>query len=263
MKILLINSSYRINGNTSRIISLFDEKFKRLGKELGFRIETENVLLAHSELNICRGCRVCFDKGEEKCPLRDDMLKIRDKMMQADGYVIASPVYVEDVNGVMKNWIDRMAFNSHRPAFYGKNALLITTSGIGSSKHSLKTMITAFNTWAMNVIGTMKFRLGALSEIQDIKLKYDESINRAAKGFVQAIKNKSAEKPSFYSLIAFSVQQKYWLKNQQYKDTYDYKYWEDRKWMDHGCTYYFPQKSNALKVKIAEIIGRVVAVFFV
>jgi multimeric flavodoxin WrbA len=36
-------------------------------------------------------------------------------MMRAEAYVFASPVYVEDINGVMKNWIDRMAFNSHRP----------------------------------------------------------------------------------------------------------------------------------------------------
>ncbi len=263
MKILLINSSYRINGNTSRIISIFEEKFIKLSEELGLCIETEKVHLAHYKINICRGCRVCFDKGEDKCPLGDDLLNIYDKMMQADGYVVASPVYVEDVNGIMKNWMDRMAFNSHRPAFFGKNVMLVTTSGVQSSNHSLKTMQTAFNTWAMNVICKMKFRLGALSEMEEIKSKYDESISRISKSFVQGIEKKSAEKPSLYSLIVFTVQQTCWLKNQQYKDTFDYKYWEEKKWLENGCAFYFPQKSNALKVKIAKIIGKVVAAFFV
>jgi len=38
----------------------------------------------------------------------------------------------------------------------------MSTSGVGSSNHSLKTMNTAFNTWAMNVEGKMKLRLGEL-----------------------------------------------------------------------------------------------------
>lgn len=87
-------------------------------------LEIERISLGQLDLNTCRGCRVCFDKGEEKCPLKDDVLSIRDKMILADGILAASPVYVEDVNGIMKNWIDRMAFNCHRPAFAGKSAYI-------------------------------------------------------------------------------------------------------------------------------------------
>ncbi|MDF2544770.1 MAG: hypothetical protein K0S47_4488 [Herbinix sp.] len=57
---------------------------------------------------------------------------------------------------------------------------LLSTSGIGSSNHSLKTMNTAFNTWAMNVVGKMKFRLGALTERKDIRALYDKKILIAA-----------------------------------------------------------------------------------
>jgi multimeric flavodoxin WrbA len=35
--------------------------------------------------------------------------------------VFASPIYVEDVNGAMKNFIDRMAYNCHRPRFFGRS----------------------------------------------------------------------------------------------------------------------------------------------
>jgi multimeric flavodoxin WrbA len=263
MKILLIHSSYRTDGNTSRVINLFEEELRELSQKRNLDIQIEKIALAHSEIKMCRGCRICFDKGEEQCPLKDDLLQIRDKMLQADAYVFASPVYVEDINGVMKNWIDRMAFNSHRPAFYGKNVYLLSTSGIGSSNHSLKTMNTAFNTWAMNVAGRMKFRLGALTQTDEIRTMYHENIHIAANKLVKSLKDCSAEKPSLYSLIAFTVQQRYWQKNKKYQLTYDYQYWERENWLSKGCTYYFKHKSSMWKTFLARLFGKVVAIFFI
>lgn len=263
MKILLLHSSYRTDGNTSRVINLFDEKLRQLSNEQNTDIEIEVIALAHSEIRMCRGCRICFDHGEEKCPLKDDLLNIWDKMKQADAYVFASPVYVEDINGVMKNWIDRMAFNSHRPALYGKNVYLLSTSGIGSSNHSLKTMNTAFNTWAMNVVGKMKFRLGALTETKDIRALYDKKIRIAANQVLKSLNNGAAQKPSLYSLIAFTVQKRYWLKHEKYDGTYDYQYWQRKNWLNKGCTYYIPHKSNILKTIFGKLMGKIIALFFI
>lgn len=97
--------------------------------------------------------------------------------------LIFSSYRLEGINGIMKNWIDRMAFNSHRSAFFGKSVYLLTTSGIGSSNHSFKIMSTAVGTWAMNVTGKMNFRLDALTEMQEIRIKYGEKINKVAKKF--------------------------------------------------------------------------------
>jgi hypothetical protein len=184
-------------------------------------------------------------------------------MIEADAYVFASPVYVEDINGVMKNWMDRMAFNSHRPALYGKNVYLLTTSGIGSSNHSLKTMHTAFNTWAMNVVGRMKFRLGALTDIEDIRTIYDKEILIASKKLLKSLINDLAEKPSLYSLISFKVQQLYWLKHEKKNETYDYQYWDKKGWLNKECTYYIPHKSNILKSIFVKLLGKIIALFFI
>lgn len=74
------------------------------------------------------------------CPIKDDVLRVNDQIRDADSLIPASPVYVEDVNGIMKKWIDRMAFNSVRTALYGKSAVVITTSGAHSSTRSINTM---------------------------------------------------------------------------------------------------------------------------
>ena len=117
MKLVLINSSGRTGGNTARVLTLFEESLAAGAKKNGVELELLRVNLAQLSLLPCLGCRACFDRGEENCPRKDGLLTLRDQMLDADGYVFASPVYVEDVNGAMKTLIDRLAFVCHRPAF--------------------------------------------------------------------------------------------------------------------------------------------------
>lgn len=261
MKLLLINSSARVGGNTSRVMDLYEEAFSALARELGVKIETERVHLSRLTLKTCLGCRACFDLGEEKCPLHDELLALRDRLLAADGYVIASPVYVEDVNGVMKNWIDRMAFTSHRPALFGKTALLYTTSGIGSTNHALRTMQSAFGTWAIKTIVGGKYRLGASTEPKEIHRRYAKQISRSARRLVGSIR-KQPFRPSFYSLIAFTVQQAYWRRNEAYFNTYDYAFWNTAGWLDNGRRYYDPAMARSPRASIARLFGKCIALFF-
>lgn len=226
-------------------------------------LEIERFQLGDSDIRICRGCRVCFDKGEEMCPLKDDLLATRDKICQADGILAASPVYVEDVNGIMKNWIDRMAFNCHRPAFAGKAAYIVTTSGAGSSKHAINTLKNAFTTWGINFVGSRKFRTGALMDSSEMKNIYDSQSKKAAAELFQAVKDNSKLKPSFYSLMAFKIQQLSWQKSDRPHDTVDYKYWKENGWLEKDCNYYLPNHINVLKVKFARFFGRIAAMFLI
>jgi hypothetical protein len=42
-------------------------------------------------ISACRGCKTCFNKGEEHCPLNDDRDLLFDKIAASDGVVFASP----------------------------------------------------------------------------------------------------------------------------------------------------------------------------
>ncbi len=261
MKLLLINSSARVGGNTSRVMDLYEEAFSALSRKFGIEISTERVNLARLGLKTCLGCRACFDLGEEKCPLKDDLLPLRDRLLAADGYVIASPVYVEDVNGVMKNWIDRMAFVSHRPLLFGKTALLYTTSGIGSSNHALRTMQTAFGTWAVKTVGGEKYRLGAISETEEIRKRYAAKIRRSARRLVRILLAQPFQ-PSFYSLLAFTVQQTYWRKNNADETIFDYAFWNSAGWLAQGRRYYDPAMARPPRAIVARLLGKFIALFF-
>jgi len=264
MKILSIVSSYRTDGNTSRIVSLVEDQLKNEAARQGMDLSIERIALGRMDVQTCRGCRLCFDRGEGKCPLKDELLAMRDKMLEADGYLIASPVYVEDVNGILKNWIDRLAFLCHRPALVGKCAYLITTSGGGSTNHALKTMAAALNAWGARVCGRARFRTGALTSIEELNEKYNDSVSHSAAVFLRGLTNGSSSHPSWYSLIAFGIQQMYWsMPEHQANNSYDYTYWKDRGWLEKGCTYYISVKKGRWKVRAARLIAGGIAKLFV
>lgn len=262
MKILSIVSSPRKKGSTEAVVRSLERALEDIAGENNVPIEIEHIQLAFSDIQFCKGCRVCFEKGEEQCPLKDGVLNIRDKMNTADGIIAASPVYVEDVNGIMKNWIDRMAFNCHRPPFEGKSAALITTSGIGSSYHALNTMGKAFQTWGIRICAKGSFKTGAKMEEEKIRILYSDKIeNIAKKLFSQTAEHKQAN-PSFYSLIVFRVQQKYWTNRAEERNTFDYSYWENHGWLKEECDYYIPHDSNMVKRKLARLAGDFISQFF-
>lgn len=263
MKIISLVSSGRRNGNTNQITEHIETEILKLSEKNNIFVDIKHTSIAFSGIQFCIGCRVCFDKGEILCPLKDDLLAIKSSLDNADGIILASPVYVEDVNGVMKNWIDRMAFNCHRPAFSGKSAIILTTSGIGSSNHAIKTLKAALGTWGFHICAQNRFRTGANIDSNQITAQYENAIKKMAKRLFESVSKKQAANPSFYSLMVFKVQQSYWLKIKNAKDTVDYKYWSDKGWLMKSCDYFIPIKTNKLKVAIARFVGRIIAIFFI
>ncbi|HEX2947467.1 MAG TPA: flavodoxin family protein [Clostridia bacterium] len=261
MRIVMLISSGRRGGNTDGISVLLEKELLMLAQKSNTELIVDKYVLGHQEIKNCRGCRVCFDRGEKFCPLKDDLQLLWEQIKAADGIVLGSPVYVEDVNGIMKNWIDRMAFNCHRPGLAGKAAYVYTTSGAGSSNHSIHTMKTALATWGAFIAGSSRFRAGALSKIDELKAEHGKKIGKAAAGLFDAIRNKRPLKPSLYSLLTFNVQQTSWRREDD-KTTVDYRYWDDNGWLDKGCRYYFPNDVNPVKVLAARLLGKAVALFF-
>lgn len=261
MKLLLINSSARTNGNTARVMDLLEQHLSSIAQETALDLSIERISLTRLSLKPCIGCRACFDRGESYCPQKDELLALYEKMREADGYVVASPIYVEDVNGILKTMIDRMAFLCHRPALYGKSALLFTTSGIGASRHALMTMTKGFGTWGIKTAATMQFSLGALTAQDEIAARHDKKIQAKARRFLSTLKQKPF-RPSFYSLIAFTVQQAMWNRKNVDHTTVDSQYWQSAGWLDRGRWYYFAAQKRTPKALVARGLGKVVALFF-
>jgi multimeric flavodoxin WrbA len=103
MKIIIFNGSPQAeNGNTHFMV----EKFTKGAKQGG--AEVENVFLAKKDIKPCRGCFSCWIKTPGKCVIKDDMAGLLEKIKDVDIIVFATPLYVDNVTGIMKNFMDRI-----------------------------------------------------------------------------------------------------------------------------------------------------------
>jgi multimeric flavodoxin WrbA len=259
MKILICVGSYRKGGNTDHIVNLIQAHLQAEADRHQIPLELETLHLGHLAIAPCRGCRACFDRGEDKCPLKDDLLAVKRKMQQADGVLIASPVYVDDVSGITKNWVDRLAHVCHRPEFAGKCAYLVTTVGSSPTSHALGTLSLALSTWGFYIAGRAGFKMGALLPVEEAKSRYDAQANKIARQFFQAIHQRKFSHPSFRALMTFKIQQQFWQKAAH--DQLDYRYWSEQGWLDPRRDFYQPHQASAVKVALARLTGGMIAKF--
>ncbi len=109
MKVIAINGSPKKNGNCGLLLSRLGET---LGKE-GIVLETIHV--GGESIRGCTACSSCFERKDGTCVFTQDAVNgAVARMREADGIVLASPVYFSGVAGTMKSFLDR--------AFYVSNA---------------------------------------------------------------------------------------------------------------------------------------------
>jgi multimeric flavodoxin WrbA len=157
MKILVIMGSPH-KGNTYAAAKKIEEAMRQRSD-----MEFEYLMLAEANLSPCRGCFVCFLKGEGFCPIDDDASVIGEKLENADGVIFASPVFGMNVTGLMKTFIDRFSYVFHRPRFFSKKALLLSTTGALGQKDVLKYLGMVVGIWGFEVaasVGLITPRMG-------------------------------------------------------------------------------------------------------
>ena len=105
MKVLIINGSPKANGNTAIAVNEMVKVFEADG------IETEVVQIGNKVVRGCIGCGSCVNTG--KCVFDDAVNEIAPKFEEADGLVVASPVYYASANATLVACLDRLFYSSH------------------------------------------------------------------------------------------------------------------------------------------------------
>ena len=105
MKVLIINSSPRVNGNTSIALGEMVKVFEAEG------VDEEVVQIGNQDVRGCIACDTCSKRG--KCVFDDVVNELAEKFEQADGLVVASPVYYASANATLIACLDRLFYSSH------------------------------------------------------------------------------------------------------------------------------------------------------
>jgi multimeric flavodoxin WrbA len=130
MKIITVVGSPRLESSGAAVAA-------NLVKSLGGGHEAETFVLNDLKIRGCQGCESCKTKTEI-CVITDDILKILSKVADADFLILTSPIYMGEITGQAKLFVDR-TYSFYKPDFIahsqpsrlkpGKKALLLYTQG--------------------------------------------------------------------------------------------------------------------------------------
>ena len=104
MKVLIINGSPRMEGNTSIAVKELCRTFEEEG------IETQTVQIGNQDIRGCIACGSCASKG--RCVFDDAVNELADSFREADGLVVASPVYYGSANATLVACLDRLFYST-------------------------------------------------------------------------------------------------------------------------------------------------------
>lgn len=244
MKVLAIIGSPRKKGNTYRVVEQIRENLMKYDPGMDF----EYLFLSDCNLQMCVGCFACISQGEGKCPLKDDRAAIAARMAQADGILYAAPTYATGVPALMKNFIDRFAYTCHRPIFFDKVFLAVTTiGGIKGMKPTLDQLSVLCGG------GRLVNKLGIPTPpipMAGFARKARKNIGKASKAFYAALIKKEKKLPGladwawFHSFKALCGYESY-----QKVCPADHRYYSERR------EYFYPLAGHPLRRLLGKAFG--------
>lgn len=105
MKVLMINGSPRVHGNTYIALNEMEKVFNNSG------IETEIIHVGNKDIRGCIACASCTETG--KCVFDDIVNETAEKFEKCDGLVVGSPVYYASANATLVAFLTRLFYSTH------------------------------------------------------------------------------------------------------------------------------------------------------
>ena len=118
-KIFVLNGSRQKEGNTTKFVRKIIEK---LDKNI---FETEFAYPQDYEIRFCVGCHQCFINA--KCSIKDEIELLQEKILSADIFIVASPVYLHYMTADLKLILDRFSWWAHTLRLQGKPIVVLST----------------------------------------------------------------------------------------------------------------------------------------
>lgn len=154
MKIIGINASPKGDrSQTRRLVMSVLEGARQAGADVTF------IDICSLDLHYCTACGTCYAKGE--CVFDDDYAALLEKMMDADGIVLGSPNYINNVTAQLKTLLDRMADVVHCQSFSGKYGCAVCTAGGSYADEVADYMNMALLNFGATTVGKVGCLVGA------------------------------------------------------------------------------------------------------
>lgn len=239
-------------GNTYKTLKFIEEEMIKEVPGLEFNY----IILRDINLGFCKGCFKCIKAGEELCGIKDDKDEIKKMLEKSQGIIFATPVYANNISALMKNFLERFVYYFHRPAFFNKTGLVVSTSAGSGLNPVLKYLTMVMKIWGFKKyykFGIITHPLSPdLSERKIIRNK----IRQLVKSFIYSIKSNQVSSPGLVQLTAFRLLRTNSLISDRIQQifTADYNYYKTLR----GKNYYYHIRINPFKLLLAFIIEKII-----
>ena len=174
MKVIAISGSARKDGNTAIMVRWI---FAELEKE---GIETELIQLAGKKIRGCIACYKCFENKDKRCSVKDDAVnECLEKMVDADGIILASPTYFANPSTEIKALIDRAGLvgMANNALWRRKVGAAVTVARRGGAIHTFDSLNHFFFISQMIVPGANYWNMGFGREKGEVENDQEGRLN--------------------------------------------------------------------------------------
>ena len=167
MKIVVLMGSPRQDSNTAALV----EAFKKGAESKGNEVIVKNI--AKMNIKPCVACEYCHTKGEGACIQKDDMQEIYPVLAEAEGVVIASPIYYFGLTGQAETALSRF-YAPLKPAKAAKYAMILSSGSPGvyaGPEAQFNAMVGFFGAEVVGIVkipGDQNRTEAALKEAEDL-----------------------------------------------------------------------------------------------
>ncbi|MBU4575736.1 MAG: NAD(P)H-dependent oxidoreductase [Desulfarculus sp.] len=224
-------------GNTSQMIEMLRPTLEAEGLAL------EVITLHDKEIDYCTGCALCLEKGT--CWIPDEHRGLVKRLLDADGIILASPVYFLHVTAQMKTFIDRSLGWGHKPRDTYKPGLAISVAAAFQEVEVadyLAGLLHVYGAFSVGTLTAMATGPGAFLGKEAVEARAQD----LARDLARAVKEKRRYPGTSHDLF-FYLHIGLLVKN--HKDEVmkaDYRHWEDKGFYQ-GFEQYVNQKWSTVE----------------
>jgi len=217
MKILLISASPRKGKSQSFMLA------KEVLKGLPGSAKVQTIHLCNYDIKFCQNLEKCHKKILH-CPVKDDVHVLLKKMLDADGIILVSPNYINQVTASMKALLDRASHFIHCKRLMSKYIAGVVASGSGQDDAVLDYIKYYSHTCGAQYVGGVSSSRPVSDKTKKKAIELGKSLSTAIKtkrSFPDQIKIIKANMAHFKPIM--EIRKNDW--------SGEYKYWKDKGWL--------------------------------
>jgi len=174
MKVLSVLASPRRQGNTAVLL----KEYLKGVEDLILPVQIETIYLQSKKIQYCTGCNTCQRSSQSQCILKDDMQDIYKYVEKADVMIFATPVYVFNMTGQLKTFLDRLYAVDHKILLNKKIVLLTTYGDINEANAGVQNIVQSI-TMLSDYLG-MEFIQNLNVSTYEVQVSENEQSKKAA-----------------------------------------------------------------------------------